>query len=91
MHISHMRNECYVYIVSPQIMGTVNDSNTDDQYTVANVFESLGNSFDGSRKQMYSDILWTLFLFLSWKCMLSVLLEPRHRYFVENKKKKKKS
>ena len=65
MHISHMRNECYVYIVSPQIMGTVNDSNTEDQYTVANVFESLGNSFDGSRKQMYSDILWTLFLFLS--------------------------
>ena len=62
-HITHMRNECYVYIVALQIMDTANDSNTDGQYTVANVFESLGKSFDGSRKQIYNDILWTLFLF----------------------------
>ena len=37
------------------------------------VFESLGNSSDSSRKQMFRDIL-TNVLLLSWKCILCVLI-----------------
>ena len=45
----------------------ISDSNADDSFTVTRfylVFESLGNSYDGSRKQIFR-IFYVSFLILS--------------------------